>query len=282
MESNHELQQEVDRLKRQLKEQQRLLKAKDRELQTYLYTLSHEIKTPMISLRGFASLLLEDFRAILPQEAREYIDRIFKNVDRLETLVDDLVLLSGKHFEEKSFERIDLNDLVHEVISELNGEYACRPEWIQLADGLPAVYGYRQGIWHVFANLITNALKFRRDAVTPRIAIGFFNDELFTKFYVQDNGVGIPAKMRAKVFDMFTRAGNKSGASGNGLGLPIVRRIVEAHGGEIWLDSRMGRGTTFYFTLPNSQHTPAARAASTLLHCSSQNPTHHPVYEEIK
>jgi signal transduction histidine kinase len=102
----------------------------------------------------------------------------------------------------------------------------------------------------VFINLISNAIKYSRIRTSSRIAIGCFDDEFFYKFYIKDNGIGFRAKDRGRVFLLFSRLRNKRNVSGTGVGLAIVKKIVIGHGGEIWVESRMNQGSTFYFTLP--------------------------------
>ena len=130
------------------------------------------------------------------------------------------------------------------------GQYPVDASSIEIAENLSPAYGHRGSIQHVFTNLISNALKYRRERVQPKIEIGCLEDEIFLKFYVKDNGIGIPREAQKKIFNMFVRVGHKKRVHGSGLGLYIVRRIIQAHGGEIWVRSRKGVGSTFYFTLP--------------------------------
>lgn len=116
-------------------------------------------------------------------------------------------------------------------------------------DNLPDIYCDANAMTQVFTNLLSNAIKYSRKD-SDKIEIGYFRDEIFHKFFVKDYGIGIKVNDRNKVFHLFSRLGNKKGVSGTGLGLAIVKRIIEGHGGEIWVDSKINKGSTFYFTLP--------------------------------
>ncbi len=245
-----DLLEEVTRLRRELRRSRAALAEKENELKTYLSTLSHEIKTPIVSMRGFGALLLDQFGDSMSADGRHYLERINRNIDRLETLVRDLVLLSGFQRDEIRFETVDVAELIDDILVEYFHDDQVNSDSFAIQPDLPLVHGYREGLRHVFSNLIGNAIKYRREDIPLKVEIGCLDDELFLKFFVRDNGVGIPAAVRGKVFNMFVRAGNKKGAVGSGLGLSIVRQIITAHGGEIWVDSRQGRGSTFYFTLP--------------------------------
>ncbi len=253
------LQQELQALRQELREKNRVIKRQEEELKNFLYTLSHEIKTPIGAIRGFATLILEEYNGQVPPEVLDYLNRICKNVDNLEALLNDLNLLSRLNIDEDSFEEININDLVSDIILGLYGQFVFDKSFFQVQPRLPVAYGYREGLRHVFTNLITNALKYCKERVEPRIEIGCLEDEFFLKYFVKDNGIGIPASAQKKIFDMFVRVKRKKKARGTGLGLYLVRRIIQAHGGEVWVQSKPGKGATFYFTLPKP---PASRAES--------------------
>lgn len=237
-------------LRRALRDRDRLLEQKEAELQNLLFTLTHELKTPIGAIRGFTQFILEEFDDGLPELVIDYLERIVKNVDRIEVILEDLNLLSKLNIHEDSFEVINIRDLISDILLELYGQYPIEASTVAVAEDLPAAFGHRGGIQHVFINLISNAFKYRRQRVPLQIEIGCSEDEFFLKYYVRDNGIGIPKAAQRKIFDMFVRVGSKKHVQGSGLGLYIVRRIVQAHGGEVWVRSQKGRGSTFYFTLP--------------------------------
>lgn len=244
---------EIIRLRRELKSSKRLIEQKNLDIQTHNATLSHEIRTPLISIRGFASILQNDLRDSVSEEYLHYIDRICKNVDRIESLINDILLLSRLQFDEKKFQPVDMQRLCTDILSEMQGEFRSSAPAIHIQPDLPFAHGYEDGLRHVIANLITNAIKYCRPGVDPELTIGCERDELFLKYFVADNGLGIPASARKKIFEPYHRLGQKPEVTGHGLGLTICRRIIMAHGGEIWVQSRRGKGSTFYFTLPKAK-----------------------------
>ncbi len=247
-ESRDALLRQIQELKQQLRARTRELHQKEDELQHLFYMISHELRTPISAIRGFASILLDD-PATLATEATDYLQRIQKNVDRLEKIVNDLGLLSRLNINENSFEVINLQELISDILIGSYDQIHSGQVTVAIQPDLPPAYGYREGLHHVFSNLILNAIKYRKRSKLLTIEIGCLQDEFFLKYYVRDNGIGIPSAYRKSIFDMFVRAGNVKKVSGSGLGLYIVRRIIQAHGGEIWVESKVGKGSTFYFTL---------------------------------
>ncbi|MCA9731631.1 MAG: HAMP domain-containing histidine kinase [Deferribacteres bacterium] len=244
---------EIRQLENEIAHLEQLLEQKDDELETYLHILSHEIKTPIVTIQGYASLLQDSFGELLPEDGERFIQGILNNVGRLEVLVKDLLTLSGIRINPEEFTLVDLNELVEDILIDLYGAYQFAPETIKITENMPVVIGHRDSLRHVYTNLIVNSIKYCNDKVPLKIEVGCSFDEFFPKFFVKDNGVGVPSSARKKIFDMFGRAGNKKNVSGTGIGLVIVQKIVEAHGGEIWLESKRGKGTTFYFTLPTEK-----------------------------
>lgn len=245
-----ELEKEVRRLRRQLREKERELRAREEELQSQFYLVSHELKTPLISIRGFANLLQEFHWEALDDEGREYLRRMIENVDQMEKLINNLLLLSRLRVEEEDLEAAPAKELIEEALLEQGYQIRETKATVRIAEDLPSVLCNRNLMVTVFSNLISNALKYSKASMAPQIDIGYDSDEVFHKFWVRDNGVGIAPKDRDRLFQLFSRLGNKRGVTGSGLGLAIVKRIVEAHGGEIWVKSRRGVGSCFYFTLP--------------------------------
>ncbi|HFE53448.1 MAG TPA: HAMP domain-containing histidine kinase [Bacteroidetes bacterium] len=243
------LEKELRAARRELKRKDKELAAKEEELQALFYTVSHELKTPLISLRGFSSLLQEFHAGSLSQEGRNYLDRIVRNVDQMEQLINSLLVFSRIRVGYEEMEPVDVKELLEESIWEL--QYLIRETGgrVEAATELPVVYGNRNQLLTVFVNLIGNGLKYARQDVTPLVQVGYAGDEIFHKFWVRDNGVGIPPRGRERLFKMFSRLGNKGGVEGSGLGLAIVKRVVENHGGEVWVRSRRNVGSCFYFTL---------------------------------
>lgn len=237
-------------LKRKLKTKETMLHEKNAEIQQYLYTVSHELKTPISSMRGY-SILLQDFHPDdMNSEIMSYLHRISINLDQMEQLIDNLLDYTRIDVAIEECEEVDAADLLHEALDELNFMLQQKKYHLKIDPNLPTIFCKRNLLLRVFTNLLSNALKYSKTSELPKIEIGYKSDELFYKFYVKDNGIGIAPGDKDKIFQIFGRLNNKKDAKGNGLGLIITKRIVEKHGGEIWVESVRGKGSTFFFTLP--------------------------------
>jgi len=237
-------------LKRKLKTKEALLHEKNVEIQQYLYTVSHELKTPIISMRGY-SLLLQDFH---PQdmngEIQAYLQRISMNLNQMEQLVDNLLDYTRIDVDIHECEQVAMSELISEALEELNFLIQQNKYEIKINSNLPNVFCKRNLMVRVFSNLLNNAIKYSKSSELPKIEVGYISDEIFHKFYVKDDGVGIAHADQEKIFQIFGRLNTKKDTTGSGLGLVITKRIIEKHGGEIWVESARGRGSTFFFTLP--------------------------------
>lgn len=246
----NELRSEIDRLTFELIKKDKKLSIKDEEIQKHLYTVSHELKTPLVSMKGFSSLLLAFHKESLDKEVANYLERINRNILQMEQLINDLLEYTKIQITKAEFESIHSSTIIEQALSELQYQLGKNQIQLEIEENLPLVSCQRNQMVRVFTNLISNAIKYSHKDKKPEIKIGYRSDEIFHKFYVKDNGVGIPANQRDKLFQLFNRLGNKKGVSGTGVGLAIVKRIIEGHGGEIWAESHRGKGTTFFFTLP--------------------------------
>ena len=236
------------------------LDEKNKELQSFVYTVSHDLKAPLVSLEGFASILLDNYKESIDETGQLYLLRIQANVENMGNLIQDLLELSRIGRIVHDYESMDVTEIIKEAIETLEIQLSERgTEWVVQED-LPTITCDRVRIKQVFENLIDNANKFMgEENDKPRIEIGFdtqatqprgFHEaEDFFEFFVKDNGIGIQKEYHEKVFNLFARLGDVE-VEGTGVGLAIVKKIVETHGGKIWLDSEVGKGTTVYFTLP--------------------------------
>lgn len=222
----------------------------DDRLNQYLHTIAHELRTPFVSIQGFASLLSEKYNDCLPNEARTYLNRIFTNLNRVDSLLTDITKLAKISIDENRFERVATQEIIDKALDSHVIELHHKKIEMRVQPHLPELYCDASAMVLVFSNLIGNAIKYSHEKRGGEIEIGYSDKEIFHKFFVWDNGVGFKAADRNKVFGLFNRLRNKRNVTGTGLGLSIVKQVVESHGGEVWVNSKKYKGAIFYFTLP--------------------------------
>ncbi|HET9905146.1 MAG TPA: PAS domain S-box protein [Anaerolineales bacterium] len=226
------------------------LEAKNQELEQFTYTVSHDLKAPLITIKGFLGFLGVDARAGDEKRVEADIQRINEATDKMHELLTDLLELSRIGRLMNPPEMILFQSLVAEAIALTEGRLQERGIGLIVKEDLPSVYGDHQRLLEVLQNLIDNAAKFMGDQPTPLIEIGRHSEKYdgFETIYIRDNGIGLAPEFHERIFGLFNRLNPK--IDGTGIGLTLVKRIVEFHGGRIWLQSQVGEGTTFYFTLP--------------------------------
>ena len=225
------------------------LEAKNTELERFTYTVSHDLKSPLITIRGFLGMLKKDFAAADQKRVDDDLARIGNAADKMHALLDDVLRLSRIGRIVNLSENISLRQLTEEVVELLHGPLQEKNIAIHISDDLPKVYGDRVRLYEVMQNLIENAVKFIGDAEQPTIEIGVRTEAHQHICFVKDNGIGIDPKFHDKVFDLFDQLSQN--VDGTGVGLAMVKRIIETHGGRVWVESRgVGTGSTFCFTIP--------------------------------
>ncbi|MFA5267448.1 MAG: PAS domain S-box protein [Methanoregula sp.] len=238
------------------------LEQKNAELEQFTYTVSHDLKSPLITIKGFAGLLEDDAGKQDPVQLKKDVRRIIAAADTMQVLLSDLLELSQVGKIIKPPEKILFGKIAYEAVDLLAGPLAERGVNVEIAPDLPLVNVDHARIREVMTNLIENAIKFLGDQKNPVIRIGMDRSGESPVFFVQDNGIGINPRYLERIFNLFEKL--DTSAHGTGIGLSIVRRIVEVHGGKIWAESEgMGKGTTFRFTLPGDlpAHDPEPKAA---------------------
>lgn len=225
------------------------LEAKNAEMERFTYTVSHDLKAPLITIRGFLGLLEKDTIAGEIERVNRDIAQINSAAAKMQRLLGELLELCRIGRVVGKPRDVFLAELAHEVVEMLAGQISQRGAKVEIAPDLPAVYGDRARLFEVLQNLICNAVEFMGAQPDPRIEIGARSDGQETVFYVRDNGMGIDPRHHERIFGLFNRLDPKS--DGTGIGLALAKRIVEVHGGRIWVESEgRGRGSTFCFSIP--------------------------------
>jgi PAS domain S-box-containing protein len=234
------------------KEVEEELRRTNQELNSFVHIVSHDLKTPIISIQWFASRLLRDHQEALGEKGQKYLEEIKSSADRMEVFVSDLLALSTVGRIVSTFENIPSLEIVRRVSSCLSNRLEEEGIKLVVAENFPTIYCDGKRMYQVFENLLANAIKYVRGAKNPTIEVGYEDKGDFHQFYVRDNGIGIEEQYHRKIFEMFQRLKGTRDQEGTGLGLAIVTRIVESHGGKIWVESEKDKGATFRFTLPKA------------------------------
>ncbi len=230
----------------------RELAEKNTELEQFTYTVSHDLKAPIITIKGFLGFLGEDARSGNRERMDRDIVRISEAVDKMHRLLNELLELSRIGRMMNAPEPISFRNLIDEALDVLQGRLQSSAVQVRVTGEFPVVYGDRRRLLEVLQNLIDNAVKFSAGQSAPVVEIGCEGSENdMPVFFVRDNGIGIPAEHHERIFGLFNKLDPM--AEGTGVGLALVKRIVEFHGGRIWVESEAGRGAKFLFTLPQAQ-----------------------------
>jgi light-regulated signal transduction histidine kinase (bacteriophytochrome) len=224
------------------------LERSNADLEQFAYIVSHDLQAPLTVIGGFAELLGRRYRGQLDDQAEEFLTQIQEGARRQQHLIHDLLEYSRVTTRAKEFEPVDCNQLVDQVISDLSLLIEEKGAMVT-HEPLPRVMADASQLGRVFQNLIGNALKFCREG-TPQVQVGAEPGNREWRFGVRDNGIGIAARDGERIFKMFERLHDRSEYPGTGLGLAICQKIVERHGGRIWVESEPEGGSTFWFTLP--------------------------------
>jgi signal transduction histidine kinase len=228
------------------------LETKNAELEQFAYTVSHDLKSPLVTIRGYLGYLNEDARKGDFERFDLDLSRVVSATLTMQALLHDLLSLSKVGRTVDTTEDVALSEVITSVLEVIHGDYVKKKIEIKVADHLPVVRVNRTRIGEVFQNLMVNALKFSWEKPVPSVEIGLSGTDEVTDYpiiYIRDNGIGIEPKYHAQIFGLFNRLNSQM--EGTGVGLTLVKRIVEMYGGRIWVKSDgMGNGSTFYFTLP--------------------------------
>ncbi|MGY8769901.1 MAG: PAS domain-containing sensor histidine kinase [Pirellulales bacterium] len=229
------------------------LGAQNEELERFAYTVSHDLKSPLVTIKGYIGMLTVD----IVKEDQEAIDEdlsyISSAADTMAGLLNDVLELSRVGRQANSLQEIPLDQLANEVLKLVHGQIQEKNVQVQVLPKLPIIYGDRLRLLEVLQNLIDNAIKYMGDQPNPKVEIGASNRDGHTVYFVKDNGIGIASNYRETIFGLFDQLDPR--IEGSGIGLALVKRIIEVHQGRIWVESEgLGHGSTFYFTLAPKPH----------------------------
>ncbi len=252
-ENANRIKEHSEKLESIVEERTRALRISNQHLQEFAYIVSHDLKEPLRTISGFVTLIKKELKKqnFTDEQVEEYISYVLRGTVQMEELINDILAYSKLNVVEKRSVEVDLHDTVSEVldlckraIEESGAEIAVEP--------LALVRGEKHLLIQLYQNLVVNAIKYRSEDRPLKLTVGCINDGNFIRCYVKDNGIGIPLKYFDTIFQAFKRLHSKVRYEGTGIGLAICKKIVELHGGTIWVESREGHGSTFWFTLPKS------------------------------
>jgi signal transduction histidine kinase len=242
---------EKKRLEENVRERTEELKIANRELEAFSYSVSHDLRAPLRAVSAFTQALLSEHVGTLNDEGRRLLQNVNAGAAHMDRLITDLLRLSQLNRQALHRQPVRFAELAQRVIDGMAAERAGRDVEFVVAD-FPTWQVDPGLIEQVFVNLISNAIKFTREREHARIEIGYRMDGATLVCFVKDNGVGFNMKYMNKLFGVFQRLHSADQFEGTGVGLSIVRRIVERHGGKVWVDGSQDQGATFYFSLPDA------------------------------
>ncbi len=226
----------------------RQLEALNRELESFSYSVSHDLRAPLRSMKGFSQALLQGYETLLDEKGQDFLYRIVNSCDHMSELIEDLLQLSRVTRGQINMQWINLSEIVQNVVKELQVANPDHNVHISIEDNL-TVQADPRLMKIVFTNLLNNAWKFTRETPAAEVEIGRSWQDNRPIFYVRDNGAGFDMAFGHQLFQPFQRLHTEGEFEGNGIGLATAQRIIHRHGGEIWADGSVGKGASFYFTL---------------------------------
>lgn len=228
------------------------LAAANKELESFSYSVSHDLRAPVRAIAGFSKLLAEQHEAQLDAEARRKLGIVRGEAARMGALIDDLLAFSRLGRQPLQTKSVDMEELVRMNIDTLNAGHAGTPPQVRIGK-LPPALGDRSVLAQVWANLLANAYKFSAKKERPAVEVNAISDEREHVYFVRDNGVGFDPRYVEKLFGVFQRLHDPTEFPGTGVGLALVQRIVARHGGRVWAQGQPNEGATFYFSLPRKE-----------------------------
>ncbi|MGZ4035585.1 MAG: sensor histidine kinase [Bacteroidia bacterium] len=253
IEKNHSLEkadEKIRELNADLQKNLAQLETINKELESFSYSVSHDLRSPLRALNGYSRILEEDYSQILDDEAKRLLENIRKNATKMEILINNLLEFSKLGRKELSKSEVDMEGMLQNIIRDMNQSEDHKAE-IKL-NALPVAHGDFPLLVQVWINLLFNALKYSSKKENPVIEIGAEKKENEIVYYIKDNGAGFDMHYANKLFGVFQRLHSNEDFEGTGIGLAIIHKIISRHGGKVWANSIPGEGATFYFSLPKN------------------------------
>jgi two-component system sensor histidine kinase/response regulator len=238
---------EIKKLNEDLQNAVYQLKETNKELESFSYSVSHDLRTPLRAINGYSKIIKEDYSHIIDDEANRLFGVVQENAERMELLIDDLLEFSKLGRKPVAKSKINMEEMVKDVLNEIT-KSSYRKSDVKIHSLLPG-YGDFALINQVWINLISNALKYSAKKQKPEIEIGSTESNSEVVYYIKDNGAGFDMEYVDKLFGVFQRLHADNEFEGTGVGLAIVHRVITKHGGKVWAESEIDKGASFYFTL---------------------------------
>lgn len=240
---------EIMQLQQRVREHVVELEAANRELETFSYSVSHDLRAPLRAISGLSNILVESYATQMPGEAQQLLQRIISSAERMGQLIEHLLRFARLSKQSLIKRPVNTAAMVHQVLEDLQKELANRHVVAQVGE-VPDTVGDPVLLQQVFVNLLSNAFKFTRHSDHPEVVVGSHRNEGEQIYFVRDNGAGFDMQYAGNLFKVFHRLHSADEFEGTGVGLSLVQRIIQRHGGRIWAEGEVGKGATFYFTLP--------------------------------
>jgi signal transduction histidine kinase len=237
------------RMERQLQSYAEDMEKKNEELESLIYSITHDFKSPLLVVGGLVGRLTKTASTLLDSKRKEYLDWMQLNVSKMDKMVNDLLVFYRADKTLVPFEPVSIGSVVDTVIRDVEPLSKEKENRLRKKGSFPVVNGYRNRLYQVFYNLVENAIKYMDHAANAQVEIGCKINSDEHLFYVKDNGPGIAPEHLEKIFQIFYTL-EPERVSGTGIGLSIVKKIIEKHGGRVWVESELGKGTTFCLALP--------------------------------
>lgn len=235
-------------LERKVKQRTAELETKNKELEQFAYVASHDLQEPLRTTSSFVGFLQEEYYGKLDENANSYLNYITQATERMQTLIKDLLDYS-RIGRKTILQEVDCNEILANVMADLSSAIEETNAKISIKEPLPVVKGYATELKQLFQNLISNSIKFHKENLAPEITISSKKIPGAWEFSFHDNGIGIDKQHHERIFIIFQRLHNRMEYEGSGIGLSHCKKIVELHGGKLWVDSQPGQGSNFQFTL---------------------------------